>query len=85
MFREAHGTEFSKTVASCSDAENLFPVETEFPCRGDVAVEGLAGDTEFFAQLTDLGTWLTHGRHGEQDFGWGHFVGSSIFAATSPR
>lgn len=56
MFREAHGTEFSKTVTSCSDAENLFPVETEFPCRGDVAVEGLACDTEFFAQLANVGT-----------------------------
>lgn len=81
MFREAHGTEFSKTVTSCSDAENLFPVETEFPCRGDVTVEGLAGDTEFFAQLANVGTGLPHGCHGEPNFGWSHFVGSSTFAA----
>src|SRR5699024_5341407 len=49
------GCHFQKLTARISegvfkaDTEDLFSIGTELPCRGDVAVEGLASNAEFFA------------------------------------
>jgi hypothetical protein len=33
-----------------------------------VPVQGLPGDAEFLAELANLGSWLSHGGHGQADF-----------------
>jgi hypothetical protein len=60
---------FSLRVGAAG-GEQLEPVGSQLACRGDVPVEGLAGDPDFSAELADVGVGLAHGGGREAQLGW---------------
>ena len=52
--------------------EQLRTVWSQLPRWGDMAVQRLPGNTQFFAEGTHLGFPLPHGGHGQADLGWRH-------------
>jgi hypothetical protein len=65
--------------------EKLCPIGPKLSLRSDEAVERLACDAQFFAEISDPGVALGHGRLREPDLGQRHRVGPPAMATTSPR
>ena len=68
-------------LLAASLCEYSFTVVAKLACRRNVAVQRLTADAEFLAEIADCRAGLAHGRHGQSNFRWGHFVGASAAAA----
>lgn len=51
----------------------------------DMPVQGLSGNAEFLAQVTDLRLRLTHGRHRQAELGGRHLERPTAMPAARPR
>lgn len=68
----------------CSSAlgQDLLSGLAELAGGRDVAIESLAGNSQFLAQSPDMSVILSHRRHCESNFGRCHLVGPPAFAST---
>lgn len=63
-------------------SQHFGAIRAQCPLGGDMAVEGLAADAQFFTQGADAGVGMGHGGHGQAQFGRGHLEGPTAFSAS---
>ena len=62
-------------VLSSNSTEQPLAIGAQFALGGNMPIQGLPGDTQFLAQVADLGFRLPHCRHCKAQLGGGHLEG----------